>query len=220
MNDQRLYTIYLEAGRLFNTKGYAETKMAEIARASGIAVGTMYSLFTGKEAVLSFVIQATLDKEYFLNDITFPIKQADVAVLLKQLRCVIASADSVLNITDKNGNIIKDFPTLMEDVYDFFTDYLIAFDNIERNAGILEELSQEYLPQKSLFFENMGACMKRYKDVGHVWPFEYNLSHVVFLIDTLTWWALNARLSFPEIPIDQSTAKETCMAILRRAYMT
>lgn len=218
MQDQRLYTIYLEAGRLFNAKGYAETKMAEIAKAAGIAVGTMYSLFTGKEAVLSFVIQATLDKDFFTYDIIFPIKPAEVAVLLNHLKRVIDSVDSILNITDEKGNISTDFPTLMENIYDFFSDYLIAFDNIERNAGILEELSQEYLPKKKQFFENIGTCMKQYKDAGQIWSFDYNEAHIVFLIDTLTWWALNSRLSFPEIPIDPNTAKETCMGIVRRAY--
>ena len=64
MTNARLQKIYLEAGRLFEEKGYANTKMAEIAKAAGIAVGTMYSAFTGKDAVLSFVIYATLDKSY------------------------------------------------------------------------------------------------------------------------------------------------------------
>lgn len=40
MTNSRLEKIYQEAGRLFLAKGYASTKMAEIAKASGIAVGT------------------------------------------------------------------------------------------------------------------------------------------------------------------------------------
>lgn len=76
MNNPRLEKIYQEAGRLFLTKGYVNTKMAEIAKASGIAVGTMYSAFTGKDAVFSFVLHATLEPEYFSGDVTLPLKPA------------------------------------------------------------------------------------------------------------------------------------------------
>lgn len=68
MENPRLQKIYQEAGRLFNLNGYANTKMAEIAKASGVAVGTMYSTFTGKDAVLSFVIKATFDKDYLYRN--------------------------------------------------------------------------------------------------------------------------------------------------------
>ena len=115
MNNAKLLKIYSEAGRLFNQKGYANTKMAEIAKASGIAVGTMYSAFTGKDAVLSFVIYATLDKNYLSGEMTFPIKPIDLTKLISSLNGVIDNVfGSVLNITDSKGTICKDFTKLMD----------------------------------------------------------------------------------------------------------
>lgn len=221
MNNAKLQKIYSEAGRLFDEKGYSNTKMAEIAKASEIAVGTMYSAFTGKDAVLSFVIYSTLDKEYLSSEITLPIKPMDVPKLIGALRKVLDSAtDSILNITDEEGNVRKDFFKLMEELFDFFADYLLALDNIEKNAGILEELSEEYLPQKWAYFKQLGDYLKLYMEIGQIQKITHISSHVLFLTNTLTWWALNSNLSFPQEPIPRETAKEICMGIIKRAYQS
>lgn len=219
MNNTRLKKIYSEAGRLFNEKGYANTKMAEIAKASGIAVGTMYSAFTGKDAVLSFVIYATLDKDYLTSEISFPIKPIEMPKLIKLLTKVLENASgSVLNITDNEGNICKDFLKLMDELFDLFADYLLAFGNIETNTGVLEELSEIYLPQKWAYFEQLGNYLRLYMENGQIRELTHISSHVLFLTNTLTWWALNSNLSIPDEPIPRDVAKEICMGIIKQAY--
>ncbi len=51
---QRLLTA---ARRRFETYGYRRTSIAEIARDAGVAVGTVYRYFAGKEAVFLAVVQ-------------------------------------------------------------------------------------------------------------------------------------------------------------------
>lgn len=219
MNNTKLLKIYSEAGRLFNQKGYANTKMAEIAKASEIAVGTMYSAFTGKDAVLSFVIYATLDKNYFSSEITFPIKPIESSKLISLLTKVIDNVfGSVLSITDSKGNICKDFMKLMDELFDLFADYLLAFDNIEKNEGILEELSEIYWPQKLAYFEKLGAYLRLYMENGQVRKLTNIPSHVLFLTNTLTWWAMNSNLSIPNEPVPRDAAKDICMGIIKRSY--
>ena len=219
MNKKKLQKINSQAGRLFNQKGYANTKMAEIAKASEIAVGTMYSAFTGKDAVLSFVIYATLDKNYFSSEITFPIKPIESPRLISLLTKVIDNVfGSVLNITDSKGNICKDFMKLMDELFDLFADYLLAFDNIEKNEGILEELSEIYWPQKLAYFEKLGAYLRLYMEKGQVRKLTNIPSHVLFLTNTLTWWAMNSNLSIPNEPVPRDTAKDICMGIIKRSY--
>ncbi len=219
MDNAKLLKIYSEAGRLFNQKGYANTKMAVIAKASGIAVGTMYSAFTGKDAVLSFVIYATLDKNYLSSEISFPIKPIESPKLIALLTKVIDNEfGSALNITDNKGNICKDFMQLMGELFELFADYLLALDNIEKNEGILEELNDIYWPQKLAYFEKLGAHLRLYMKNGQIRKLTNVSSHVLFLTDTLTWWALNSNLSIPNEPIPKDTAKEICMGIIERGY--
>lgn len=219
MDNAKLQKIYSQAGRLFNQNGYANTKMAEIAKASGIAVGTMYSAFTGKDAVLSFVIYATLDKDYLSGEILFPIKPIESPKLIALLTKVIDNEFGfVLHITDDKGNICKDFMKLMEELFDLFADYLLALDNIEKNGGILEELSEIYWPQKLAYFDKLGDYLRLYMENGQIRELTHISSHVLFLTNTLTWWALNSNLSIPNEPIPRDVAKEICMGIIKRAY--
>ncbi len=50
------------ARRLYARKGYQRTSMVEIARASELAVGTLYQLFPSKEAILRGLLEAQMDR--------------------------------------------------------------------------------------------------------------------------------------------------------------
>src|SRR5581483_8889273 len=50
------------ARRLYARKGYQRTSMVEIARASELAVGTLYQLFPSKEAILRALLEAQMDR--------------------------------------------------------------------------------------------------------------------------------------------------------------
>ncbi len=218
MTNPRLEKIYQEAGRLFLIKGYANTKMAEIAKASGIAVGTMYSAFSGKDAVFSFVLHAALDPEHFSGDVTLPIKPTAATELIPLLKRVDKILDSIMVITDDHGNICKDFPALAGELFDFFADYLFATDNIKKNAEIYQELREEYFPSERKYFLKLNDCLKRYMEAGQIRSFGYIISHASYLTDTMTWWALNANMQNPLEPVPRDTAKEICIGIIQRAY--
>src|SRR5215475_1832147 len=53
--------ILASARRRFETYGYRRTSVAEIARDAGIAVGTVYRYFAGKEAVFLAVVEQLND---------------------------------------------------------------------------------------------------------------------------------------------------------------
>jgi TetR/AcrR family transcriptional repressor of uid operon len=50
------------ARRLYARKGYQQTAMVEIARASELAVGTVYQLFPSKEAILRSLLEGRMDE--------------------------------------------------------------------------------------------------------------------------------------------------------------
>jgi AcrR family transcriptional regulator len=50
------------ARRLYARKGYQKTAMVEIARASDLAVGTLYQLFPSKEAILRSLLEDRVDE--------------------------------------------------------------------------------------------------------------------------------------------------------------
>ncbi len=55
--------LILEAAeRIFGAKGYADAKVADIAQAAGVATGTVYGSFAGKEELYRAVHRANLDE--------------------------------------------------------------------------------------------------------------------------------------------------------------
>lgn len=219
MSDLRLEKIYLEAGRLFNKKGYTNTKVSEIAVAAGVATGTMYNLFSSKEAILSFVIQATLDKDWLKQDMSLPIKQIDVAILQNSLQKVIDDINSsVMEIKDEKGRICKNFSAFVSDIFDMCADYLLAFNNIETNAVVLEELWRVFLSARTNFYKKLETNLKCYMEVGQISQIDYLPLHVENIIHILTWWSVNSYLSMPQIEVTREVAKEIGVGMIVRAY--
>ena len=218
MDTERLEKIYNAARRLFNHKGYPDTKMAEIAKEADIAVGTLYSMFTGKESVLTFTILCAFDKNYLHREIPLPIKTVDTSVLKENLERVMAEIKGILQITDEAGNICKDFITLMGELYDAFAAYMMGLDIIQKNGKILEELYSIYMPQKRWFWGEMGRLLKMYMEAGQIQPIQHVMAHVEFLISTLSWWSVNVWNAFPNMDISPAEAKETFLGIIRRSY--
>jgi AcrR family transcriptional regulator len=58
---RRYADVLLAARRLYARKGYQQTAMVEIARASELAVGTLYQLFPSKEAILRGLLEERMD---------------------------------------------------------------------------------------------------------------------------------------------------------------
>ncbi len=62
MRTEEKRRVILDAGeQLFGTRRYDEITMEEVARQAGVGKGTLYRYFSGKEALLSAVLQACHD---------------------------------------------------------------------------------------------------------------------------------------------------------------
>jgi TetR/AcrR family fatty acid metabolism transcriptional regulator len=59
---RRAADVLAAARRLYARKGYQQTAMVEIARASELAVGTLYQLFPSKEAILRGLLEERMDE--------------------------------------------------------------------------------------------------------------------------------------------------------------
>jgi len=61
-NDAYRDLILEAAQRVFAEKGYADAKVADIAQAAGVATGTVYGIFPGKEDLYRAIHRANLDE--------------------------------------------------------------------------------------------------------------------------------------------------------------
>lgn len=221
MADPRLLSIYFHAGRLFNTKRYANTKVAEIAAASGIATGTIYNLFISKKAILTFLIRASLEKDYLDGDIQLPVEETNMQLLLELLsRLDDRIFNDIMRITDLDGNIIRNFTEMVSDIFDMDADILLGTNNIEHNAGVLHELANSFFPAREKFFNIMEKNLITYMEAGEIRQLEYPRIHVQSINDILSWWAMNAYIAIPDVSVPRETAKKIAVDLVARAYLT
>jgi AcrR family transcriptional regulator len=218
--DARLHSIYFHAGRLFNTQRYVNTKVSEIAAAAGVATGTIYNLFTSKKAILTFVIRASLDKDYLDGDIELPVGEVDEKVLFELFSKLNDRIfNDILKITKDDGTISRSFVQMITDLFDMLADVLLATGNIETNAGLLRELATAFFPARDRFFQVMEENLKIYMQAQEIRPLEFIRVHVQSINDILTWWAMNAYIAMPEISVPRETAREIAVDIVARAYL-
>jgi TetR/AcrR family transcriptional regulator len=62
--NRRRREILKHAEKIFSSKGYHSATMAEIAGASGYAVGTIYQIFKGKEHLYTTMVNEKMDRMY------------------------------------------------------------------------------------------------------------------------------------------------------------
>jgi AcrR family transcriptional regulator len=219
MADPRLQSIYFAAGRLFNTKRYANTKVSEIAAAADIATGTVYNLFTSKKAILTFVIRASLEDGYLQGDISLPIPETDQALLTELFEQALQRFYNLLAITNEKGVIQKSFVQMVSDIFDMCADSLLATNNIEHNQDILWGLAKVFFPARDRFFQLIEQNIKLYMNSGEIRQLEYPQVHLQSIVDVLTWWAMNAYIAMPDVSIPRETAKKIAVDLLAHAYL-
>ena len=78
------------ARREFEERGYAGTRMADIARAAGVSHGTTYTWFADKEAVLRAIVDEMLAEVYAALALSDDLPDPEQRMLEANRRCSIA----------------------------------------------------------------------------------------------------------------------------------
>ncbi|MEW6735271.1 MAG: TetR/AcrR family transcriptional regulator, partial [Acidobacteriota bacterium] len=77
------------ATQVFCKNGYQQTQMADIAKAMGLSVGTLYLYVEGKEALFDLVVRHGVESDLKQLPINFPIPNPRPGVTLAYLQKVL-----------------------------------------------------------------------------------------------------------------------------------
>jgi TetR/AcrR family fatty acid metabolism transcriptional regulator len=93
--------ILAAAERVFSKSGFYATRMADIAKEAGVAVGTLYNYFDSREAILSDLL--TLRHNQFHAKVVAAAVATDPVERLRQI------VDTCFELTDENGALFATF---------------------------------------------------------------------------------------------------------------
>ena len=130
--------ILKEAEKIFASKGFYKATMAEIAEASGFAIGTLYQFFEGKERLYTSMVSEKLDMMY--SEIRKRVSRAEsiiekIAALVKSHFAFVENNVNFCTLfIRREGTAISEGDTFLRDK--MITSYL-------GHINFVEELMQE-----------------------------------------------------------------------------
>mgnify|MGYP006305679159 CR=1 FL=1 len=218
--DPRLVTVYEAAGTLFATQGYSTTQVSEIAEAAGIATGTVYALFAGKKAMLTYVLLATLDPSYFDQEIALPVQEVSTEVLKRRLSRVLSDLFGAISRRTDEGEPALSFSGMLSVLFDYVADYHLAFNIINSHEDVLPELGRVYRRSVDRLYRLMENDMRIYIARGDVRDVAMPDLHIHNILEEITWWAMYVPYQAPDRKIPVAKAKAIALDVLRHAYLT
>ena len=161
--EQREAAIIDAARRIFTDRGFAKTTMAEIARQSGVADGTVYLYFKNKEDLARAVVSD------FYQRLTASAQSGvdELSAAAEQLRFL---ATHHLERIMKERRILELLPLINNDMdsyggselFDLNKNYVVIFDRIAKTGQAAGEVKANITPWilRDIFFGSMDYGFK------------------------------------------------------------
>ncbi len=217
MENQRIRAITDAAARLFLRQGYSKTQIGHIAKVVGVSVGTIYHDFVGKQEILHLVLKSTLDPDILDHEFQRPIDDSLFPGLEEELMA--AFGETARAFASRLDDEDYHFDGLLSDAFDLLSRYAVGCLFLERNEVDFPALAARYRACRSRFFQTMEQYVDRFLRRGELRPLDHPELSTVFIIETLTWWAMDLPyLSFEPRDIPPGLAKEVCVNDLLAAY--
>lgn len=220
MND-RMKAIADAATLLFLQQGYSKTQISHIAKAVGVSVGTIYLDFTGKEAIMHFVLKCTIDPDFINGDFDRPVTDDLFVGLENEIVALLEKTGDDFAKHLENNAADYSFEALVSDAFDMLSKYAVGCLFIEKNQFDFPFLAEHYRQYRKNFFEIMTRYMEIFMENGTVRPLEHLKLTTTLIIEILSWWAMDVRYtSFETRDIPLSLSKQLCMDNIIAAYQS
>jgi len=221
MIDARLQSVYTAASRLFINQGYAKTQIDHIVRETGISIGALYDLFSGKKAILDFILRCTVDPGHIHSAFVLPIQEAEPAALeqavIGTLNRVLEEFESPLNAAETAG---YGYAQMLSAAFDLLSRYGTGCLLFEANPGVFPALFAHYSQYRLRFFQSITRYVEHFIRAGLFRSAGHPQYSAKFILETLYWWSMHIHYDNfdPKEAIPAATAKEICMDALLHAY--
>lgn len=222
MTDSRIIKIYDTASKMFIQRGYSLTQIDHIVKEVGISVGSLYDLFSGKQAILKFILKCTINPVFTDNNTKLPITED----LFEHLH------EEAIEFFDKNHNQFSkrltwqtenySFEQMLSDAFDMINKYRIGCLIIEKNPSVCGKLFDYYQEYRRKFYNSILEYIKIYIKQGTVRKVESPELVVMFIVESISWWAMDIKYNTFENrdDISDNAAKTVCLDALINAYIT
>ena len=188
--EKRLKAIFDSACSLFINKGYAETKMKDIAKDASISVGSMYDLFKNKDALLDFIFMATLDDEILYSDHDYPIESGDEQKIIDKTQKSYEKETQTINHHLLQDQDTYSLSSLVSDLFNTFNKYGQYFLILEKNPQLNMNLIGLYKNYRNGLYDNVAEYLSHSKNIRTLDDANYDS---MLIVDLIFWWSTHKK---------------------------
>jgi len=221
--DDRLARLVDRATEVFIAQGYRRTQMADVAKALGVAKGTLYLYVESKDALFDLVARCADDAHSFEKLPALPIRTPKPASTVKYIRERLAkqqvpAALTAALATKRVADPRAELEGIVRELYD-------ALARNRRGIKLLDRSAPEYPELAALWFEGarsgLVARLAQYLEDRIrrklLRPVPDTTVGARLLIETVVFWAVHRHWDPHPQPVDESLAKETVVRLLVNA---
>jgi len=219
MTDYRFEKIYQSASKFLIKQGYKNTQVSDIAKDAGIATGSIYNLFAGKKAILTFVVYYNLMDGQI--DITSPFAPVETSLMVEQLKANVDPFLEEIKKVNKEGHPNLSFEEMLSTLFDLVAKYQQAFSIINDHKSVLPELEAVYRSYVDDLYEIILRNLEAYKKDGRIRSIDFLPLHIRNILEGITWWAMYVPYEDDNssISITKEEAKIQALAVLTKGYI-
>ena len=216
---QRIQATAEAATFLFLRQGYSKTQISHIAKAVGVSVGTIYHDFVGKREIMHYILKCIVQPSFSEQEIETPISDGNFEGLEQEIAGLFETAAMEFKGPLQNDLNDYSFEAFISDAFDLLSRYAKGCLFIEKNQYDFPFLAKHYREYRKEFLSTVKEYLKAFIEKGIVRELEDLDLTTVFIVEALSWWAMDIRYTSFEISdIPPETAKKVCMDNLIPAY--
>lgn len=208
----------------FVAAGYRRTRVAEIAKAAGIAPGTVYLYVEGKEALFELALRRAFKAPGAL-DVPLPYRSTEAQTHIDEVFERLLETDPLADLaaaeaTEDPADPAAEFEALVRGLFRWQSEYW-------RGIALIEACAREWPELHLLFYrefrrgalERGAALLERRAETGHyvAFPDARVASHLI--MDTVAAFAMDRHTAPDTDYITDAVAEETTVQALTRAFV-
>jgi AcrR family transcriptional regulator len=218
--DDRLAQLVECATRVFIEQGYRRTQMADVAKALGVAKGTLYLYVESKDALFDLVARCADDDRPFEKAPALPIRTPKPGATLKYVRERLARNEVPAALTTALGRRRVSDPRaelerIVRELYD-------TLARNRRGIKLLDRSASDYPELAALWFEGargglVGLLARYLADRGRRKLLRQVPDPAIaarLLIETVVFWAVHRHWDPHPQPVDDSVAEDTVVRFI------
>jgi len=221
---QGLDQLVTAAMRVFAEKGYRRAQMSDVARAMGVAPGTLYGYVAGKEALFHLVVDPPVSGNGRAPVPGLPVPTPPPGATLARLRERM-TADSVLPALDaalrraRPADPRAEVEAVVTALYDRIAGAWQGIVVLETSALEWPELAQVfYADVRGRLLQKLERYIKRRMDAGVFQGVPSAAGAARFVLETVAWFAMH-RHRDRHGGLDDRAARQTTLTLVTRAFV-